>query len=385
MKRKKLIIMIGCIILFCSSLSVFAAFIFNRIIDGGVESGKIEIISEGYISYALNQNVNFDSRLFKQNEYKAILKERAGVSKVNDVNVNNGLEITDSNVSNYYEKKETTDSSIGQELFVLDEFGNFIHINDNNNDKKYDKYYYFEKATKINTNSEYYRLGHKYVSTPNENNISMYYTLSGIDSQEYGIYDKAQNYDVNEQYFTLEYEPTSIKADGTITSGENAGLSCVNTYATERNLNSLESNYMYLNQLGFKFKVKTGINAYLRVKFFDAWISSQLYPGASKLKEVYIKKDQISGRSPFEVNANNWYYDQVNNCCYMTIPISSSEEIKEYTFNINESYFSKTAPAVYKENIYVQVSYSLELIQANRALTVWGVDPSVLGGVSNEK
>ncbi len=385
MKRKKLIIMIGCIILFCSSLSVFAAFIFNRIIDGGVESGKIEIISEGYISYALNQNVNFDSRLFKQNEYKAILKERAGVSKVNDVNVNNGLEITNSNVANYYEKKETTDSSIKQELFVLDEFGNFIHINDNNNDKKYDKYYYFEKATKINENSEYYRLGHKYVSTPNENNISMYYTLSGIDSQEYGIYDKAQNYDVNEQYFTLEYEPTSIKADGTITSGENAGLSCVNTYATERNLNSLESNYMYLNQLGFKFKVKTGINAYLRVKFFDAWISSQLYPGASKLKEVYIKKDQISGRSPFEVNANNWYYDQVNNCCYMTIPISSSEEIKEYTFNINESYFSKTAAAVYKENIYVQVSYSLELIQANRALTVWGVDPSVLGGVSNEK
>lgn len=80
MKRKKLIIMIGCIILFCSSLSVFAAFIFNRIIDGGVESGKIEIKSEGYISYALNQNVDFDSRLFKQNEYKAILKERAGVS-----------------------------------------------------------------------------------------------------------------------------------------------------------------------------------------------------------------------------------------------------------------------------------------------------------------
>ena len=77
MKKKKLIIMIGCIILLCSTLTVSAAFIFSRTINGDSLSGKIKIESEGYISYALNQDV--DSSKFLTTEYKAILKERAGV------------------------------------------------------------------------------------------------------------------------------------------------------------------------------------------------------------------------------------------------------------------------------------------------------------------
>ena len=379
MKKKKLIIMIGCIILLCSTLTVSAAFIFSRTINGDSLSGKIKIESEGYISYALNQDV--DSSKFLTTEYKAILKERAGVSKVNNIGGNDGLTITKSNVSNYYVKNESTEKKTGEELFIIDEFGNFIHLN-NSNQNTYEKYYYFTKATSTNSNNEYYRLGHKYVKESKQADLDKYYTLSSIDSNGYGVFDKVSgSYNSNTNYFELVYEPKSITADGTITSGENAGLSCVNTYATERNLNSLEKKYMYLNQLGFKFSIKTSINAYLRVKFFDAWISSKLYPGSSKLKENYIKKDQIGDKSsPFMVTAENWYYDQTNNCCYMTLPIKASDTIHEFTLNINESYFSKSAASVYKENIYVQVSYSLELIQTNRALTVWEIDPSTLGG-----
>ena len=388
MKKKKLIIMIGCIILLCSTLIVSAAFIFSRSIDGDAESGKITIIKEGYISYALNQDV--DSSNFLPVQYKAILKERAGVSKVDGIK-----EIPTSDISSYYIKNETNNISSDSEyeFFTLDEFGNYIHFNktsdsiteekESNNDSQ-NKYYYFIEATSFDSSTEYYRLGHKLVSMNDKsaNDIDRYYILSSVDSMGYGVFSKASSpYNEKENYFVLVYEPKDITADGTIISGENAGLSCVNTYATERNLNQLEKNYIYLNQLGFKFSIQTNVNAYLRVKFFDAWISSKLYPGASNLKENYIKKDQVGDKtSPFKVTADNWYYDQINNCCYMTIPIKASSDTHEYTFNINESYFSKTAASVYKENIYVQVSYSLELIQANRASTVWEIDPSTLGG-----
>ena len=62
----------------------------------------------------------------------------------------------------------------------------------------------------------------------------------------------------------------------------------------------------------------------------------------------------------------------------MMIPIEASNDEHEFRFNIYDSYFYNTNATVYKENIYVQVSYSLELIQANRAETVWGFDPSTI-------
>lgn len=388
MKKKKIIILISSLIFLTSIFIVSAAFIFTRVVGGDAKTGEITIKNENYISYALNTNA--DRSNFTIAEYRAILRERAGATKVDTSLVTNesGSTFSDivGDISNYYSREVSPIDTFSEGIryYIKDDTDTYIYQDGLEEFLDGVTYYTitYTSASTYDLDNSYYRLGHQLVTNGiTETNYADYFTLSGVDKQGYAIFSKAASYSEDINYFKIVYKPETTTTNSTSTTEGGSIINCINTYATERKINSTESNYIYLNQLGFQFEVSTSIKAYVRIKFYDAWISSKLYPGSASAKENYISKGQISGRSPFYVNNDNWYYDTTNNICYLKATIDTGSHI--YSFNINDTYFYlQNTSTVYTENILVQVSYSLELIQANRAKTVWGIDPSTLGSES---
>ena len=49
-----------------------------------------------------------------------------------------------------------------------------------------------------------------------------------------------------------------------------------------------------------------------------------------------------------------------------------------YTFNVNEAYFyNSSRTSAFIDYIDVDVSFTIDIVQANRAKALWKVDPSV--------
>ncbi|MCR5349881.1 MAG: hypothetical protein K6E20_02710 [Acholeplasmatales bacterium] len=146
------------------------------------------------------------------------------------------------------------------------------------------------------------------------------------------------------------------------------------------------SNKIYLSQLGLHFAFTSEVAVYVRIHIQDAWKRTRVY--ASSTKENYVLKDQISGQSPFTVSDSNWYYDNKTNCVYlreMYVPtqnVDGTYPQQAYTFNVNEAYYyNAISTSAYTEYVDVQVSFTVDVVQANRAKALWGVDPSTI--VSN--
>jgi len=141
---------------------------------------------------------------------------------------------------------------------------------------------------------------------------------------------------------------------------------------------------IYLNQLGLEFTFQVEIPVYVRIHIQDSWKRTRNYASSSTTK--YILKDQVEGASPFTVVDDSWYFDESTNYVYlknMYIPTQDSEgnyNSATFRFNVNEAYFyTGLTTSVYTEYIDVEVSFTVDIIQANRAEVLWGLDPSTIG------
>lgn len=147
--------------------------------------------------------------------------------------------------------------------------------------------------------------------------------------------------------------------------------------------NKKSNQNIYLSQLGLHFEFTSEIAVYVRIHIQDAWKRTRKY--ATNEKEVYILKDQISGQSPFTVSDEDWYYEASTNCVYlkeMYVPVQNEDGTypsQAYTFDVNQAYFyNAISTSAYTEYIDVQVSFTVDIVQANRAKALWGVDPSAI-------
>ncbi len=170
-----------------------------------------------------------------------------------------------------------------------------------------------------------------------------------------------------------------------ITLGENSDN--VTCFASYRNKEDQRIDYTlpYLNQLGLEFEFTVKIPVYVRIHIQDAWISTQFLSSRSE-RVRYVSKDKISGSSPFMVSSNDWYYDAGQNIVYYKQMFMPAEDNGVYTsqkfaFNVNEGYYyyDKSAQAAAKITT-VQVSFTVDIVQANRAEKLWNVDFSELFG-----
>ena len=145
------------------------------------------------------------------------------------------------------------------------------------------------------------------------------------------------------------------------------------------------NNYMYLNQLGYKLDFTCELACFVRIHIRDAWIGTKVYATANK--ETYNLKGLAGNTSPFNNLSDEWYYDQSENTLYLKTMITpTKDENGDYSnhvfiFNVNEAYFYslESVTTTYKEYIDVEVSFNVDIVQANRVYAVWGVDPTKLG------
>ena len=161
----------------------------------------------------------------------------------------------------------------------------------------------------------------------------------------------------------------------------------VTCFASYRNKDDSRIDYdsPYLNQLGLEFEFTVNVPVYVRIHIQDAWVSTQFL--SSKSERVrYVSKDKISGSSPFSIDDPNWYYDSANNIAYYRQMFMPTEQNGNFTsqnfiFNVNEGYYyyDKSAQAAQKIT-EVQVSFTVDIVQANRAEKLWDVDFSELFG-----
>lgn len=133
-------------------------------------------------------------------------------------------------------------------------------------------------------------------------------------------------------------------------------------------------NYFYLCQLGFQISFRTDIDVYIRIHFSDAWIKTKTYNGNTQDPE-YMLRDQFN----IDGTDSNWVYDSRTNTQNYTQLISASTETQSYSFSIDDDYYYNAGELVNgHQSVMVQVSFTVDIIQANRAKTVWGYDPTTL-------
>ena len=87
-------------------------------------------------------------------------------------------------------------------------------------------------------------------------------------------------------------------------------------------------------------------------------------------------KYYYNANSPFSVQNENWVYDNATGCIYYKLVSEASETEKTISFDIDENYVyvSDSNTIGYREAILVEVGFNIDIVQANRAHAVWGID-----------
>lgn len=135
-----------------------------------------------------------------------------------------------------------------------------------------------------------------------------------------------------------------------------------------------DHNYFYLNQLGFEIKFKTDVAAFVRIHFSDAWIRTKTYNGNVQDPE-FIMRDHFDLSS----EDNNWVYDSKTNTQNYVELIEASDEEQSFTFVVDPTYYYPSVSlSGGHQSIMVQVSFTVDVIQANRAYKLWGYNPTEL-------
>lgn len=388
--KLKLIWLVGLLVLLSSIGIVFAAFMFNQVVNVDAEIGNIKIDSKKYVLY--NEPTTLD---ISNPNYKKSLKLRKDTVLVieslvlqsdstyeatkDTVFINNKIyyikednqykvatiEVGAQIQGTYYEEVKNyngikqVNSSYDREFNVLE----FEITNSSSTDNASSTLTTTIDSLNIQINANINKakgvISNASVSATNKN----YKAVIGADGLSMVILDK----DIMES----SSGSTKINADEKITCS-----------ATE---NKSDSENIYLSQLGLEFSFTSEIACYVRIHIQDAWKQTRIYNATGTVMAKYIVKEKVDGKSPFMVDDENWYYDEAENCVYlkeMYVPEKDAEGnfiSKSYTFNVNEAYyyFLKTV-GTYSEYIDIDVSFTVDIVQANRAKALWHIDPSTM-------
>lgn len=407
MKKLKvnIIYLIGLLVLSLSIGLVFGAFVFNQVVNMDADLGGISIESKNYIDYSLYDYVSSSD----ENYNRKMRLRKDTVAILDDIS----LKYTASHLLTSDEQFKD-----GKTYYYIVNGEYEIATPENNPDyeiggtivknKYYEETRTYNGIDKVNTlfNSSCANL------TPTINGNEITFTNSGltikvtceldstagviksaeaeatdeaidvdyrcvIDSDGHGltILDNAKTAD--EDYYS------EIAATSRITCSATQGI-YIDSSANS-NTNNTNNNKHYLSHYGFKFTFKAEIPVYVRVHIQDAWSSVKVYP--SSVKERYVTKDKVSGKTPFNVTESAWHYDEDTNYIYLKQMYNPNNDLdsngnfksKSYTFNVNEAYFYQfgNIATVYTEYIDVELSFTVDIVQANRALALWGLDPSI--------
>ena len=393
-KFKKPIILLGLISLFISmiGITIYAAYSMKKVTyDGDVTIGDVVVNSKNYLTY---EKYASDAEIKSQtnNDPYSTGYYMAKKMRIDTVCVLEGFQMKAS-----YEPVSISSFTPGVTYYEMDDtIGAYVVASTYQSGKQYYIPSYALNTVKTAYDSSVNKLtvtisGNTLTVTPTNSSESLAVLTVTINSQT-GLLTsvtslrKSASVEGNlRAIIGSDSLSITILDNDLLSSATPAAISTtqnnVTCFASYRNKEDVRIDYSvpYLSQLGLEFSFTTKIPVYVRIHIQDAWISTQFL--STRTERIrYISKDKISGSSPFTVTDDDWYYDASTNVVYhkeMIEPVIENDVFKtqKFTFNINEGYFyyDKSAQAASKITT-VKVSFTVDIVQANRAEKLWEVN-----------
>ena len=347
MKKRKIIILTSIISLLSLTCIVFAAFLFNRIISGYANTGNVYEINNRILNYA-----------FYSNKSKAEMQELASTDE--------GKETILSNLSTRLATaKRINENSIV--CYATKRTGYADEVNE----------YHLPYLNQLGFSFSFKTSIDVYVRIHFEDAwISKKTYKSGRTEQNYivkdqlnGKYEKMAKTDVNESNFAAYY---TIKAFTPLT------FSTSKSYYVKDTIEGIETyNYVSINEDQFNAQAALADDNPSKIKYYEIT--------ASKLEKYDASRDyyKFSAESPFAISADGWYYDAGSNIAYKKTKINVDETKNEpqsysYSFNLDKNYYYQEHEGSYHESVKIELSYFVDVVQANRVYELWHVDPEAL-------
>ena len=395
MKRLKfnIIYLLGLLVLMASIITVFAAFVFYQTTTVNTDLGNITINSQDYVIYANNHSYQpNDSR------YNKIEKLREDtVATIDDIDLNNaGYKKTNDEAivtgKTYYIYSDDSYTAVAEPNSA--NLGDYYELVATKNGIKSATGYYFDESTEgkedfvdldievsgTNSNTLSFSIGSDNIE------VTCAFSNDGVESATVTPVSKKYKAVIGVDGLSMVIIDTTKTATSGRTEEADGRIICSATASK----NPTGGDRYYLSQIGFQFSFTSEIACYVRIHIQDAWTRTRVY--TSNSKQVYEMKDQIGGKSPFTVTDNDWVYQDSTNCIYLKTMYDPNEmengvykyknsdgtyKPQSYTFNVNEAYYySSLSSGVYNEYVDVEVSFTVDVVQANRVKALWGFDPN---------
>lgn len=137
------------------------------------------------------------------------------------------------------------------------------------------------------------------------------------------------------------------------------------------------SGYFEFRNIAATISYSAEIDTRLRIKIQDVWISNKVYSSGVEMSTVIAKNwGAENARNPFSFVGSDWTYDISSGYVYYNNTVKKSENISfDFLNNYGNNFFYETTTgAGYRESILVQLNFQIDVVQANRAEAVWGVE-----------
>lgn len=346
--KRKLIIIIASISFVLTIGVVFAAFLFSRMVDGDARTGNIYEINKEIRSYskytsveaakaAIGNPINFDVLSERKSEATVV------TNKINneDINAETITCLASKRTTNFYDEADLA-------LPYLNQIGLYVSFTTT-----------IDSYARISFEDVWISKKRYQGSDPKETII--------VKDQLNGVYEQVDNSKITANnvgaYFLLtESEAQTYNENTYYYTKEIINEKWYYRYAMINNQTELSGGTYYT-------LTETKQNKYDSVADSD--------------KRFY----KFSAESPFEkINQDEnskWYYDARTNVAYYKemIDIDESQKGKKtinFGIDIANDYFYQTKEASYDEIVKVQLSYHVEVVQANRCMAIWHIQPEEL-------
>lgn len=386
MKKKRIIIMsIISLILVLSIATVYAAYTYVRKIKVTNEVGVINVSSQCFYDYSKSTSLTEDN----ENYYKALKLRNDTVAVIDNITFNTTEEYVLTGDATFVAGKEyyiKTDGVYSKAQVMIDAtvpantyYEHIVYYNSIKAATAYDQSLN-EVAVAINNNTNINLvslgvtiacvIGNDRLDSITINTTNDYRAVLNTDGKGFVILDNELTVDSSKY---TEISSSRVKVSAT----EKKYLKDV----------SQGDNKIYLSQLGLHFEFKADIAVYVRVRIKQQWNKIRII-GATERKTVGVN-ELANGQSPFLPSGSEWFAQELWNkdtkevFSYIYLKNiftpENPEDIQSYTLNVYEAYYKEIENqnlGAAQEFEDVVVSFDVDIVQANRAKALWGVDPS---------
>lgn len=133
-----------------------------------------------------------------------------------------------------------------------------------------------------------------------------------------------------------------------------------------------ENDSSYMQNLKVNVNINVKMKARIRILLEDEWILTKTY-----INKVDTKVIPTPSVIPYTF-ADNWVFDYTSNYAYYLLDLEDLNKDLSISCVTKGTFLETASTQFYRETCTVNLKIQVEVIQANRAISVWGIDPATL-------